>query len=270
MSTEGATPRASSWALPLDNRVLRQRVLEHFQWALLEGLLNPGDRLVEAEIAAEMGISRGPVREAIRKLEEQGLVVTIPYKGSFVVKLTPADIFEICTLRAVLETFAIELVVQNAQPAELQELEGIVQSLREAGEAGDSARLLDLDLRFHETLSLLCGHKRLCSLLADIYIQSRLYFRTAKSVFPYPYYSHYQEIAEAHQVILDAVQEKNAAAAKEAIADHIMTLCRKVAAETDELDASAMPNPLIHDVSTDVGDLIANRSHLSHVETSGS
>jgi DNA-binding GntR family transcriptional regulator len=268
--TEGATPRASSWAVPLDNRVLRQRVLEHFQSALLEGLLNPGDRLVEAEIAAEMGISRGPVREAIRKLEEQGLVMTVPYKGSFVVKLTPADIFEICTLRAVLETFAVELVVQNARPAGLQQLDGIVQSLREAAEAGHSARLLDLDLGFHETLSSLCGHKRLCSLLADIYIQSRLYFRTAKPVFPYPYYSRYEEIAEAHQAILDAVRDKDATAAKRAIAEHIMTLCREVAAGSDELDTSAIPGLRIHDVSTDVVDVIASKSHLSKLETSGS
>src|SRR5512141_2804217 len=91
---------------PLRSRGLRSVALLSIRRAIVNGVLRPGDRLMEADIAREMGISRGPVREALRQLEQEGLVISYPHRGTFVASLAADEASEIYVMRAVLEGLA--------------------------------------------------------------------------------------------------------------------------------------------------------------------
>jgi DNA-binding GntR family transcriptional regulator len=148
-----ATPRASG---------LRDGVVLSIERAVLSGAVAPGQRLVEAEIARQMGISKAPVREALRELERLGLVVSYPRRGTFVAEVTPAVASEAYSLRAVLESYAGRLAVARYEPADLQRMEDL---LVEGDAIPTSAEYIiaraELDLAFHDEIYRLSGHRQL-------------------------------------------------------------------------------------------------------------
>ncbi|MEZ4671421.1 MAG: GntR family transcriptional regulator [Anaerolineae bacterium] len=97
----------------IENRPLRERVLDALRDAIISGELKPGQDLVETELAASLGVSRAPLREALQILSSEGLVETIPYTGTTVKRLTRTDIEELYSLRSVLETFAIRRIIAS-------------------------------------------------------------------------------------------------------------------------------------------------------------
>ena len=108
----------------LDNyKPLRELVFESLREAIIQGKLGPGERLMEIQLAEEMGVSRTPVREAIRKLELEGLVVMIPRKGAYVAGLSLKDIADVFEIRRALEGLAAELASERATDEELEQME---------------------------------------------------------------------------------------------------------------------------------------------------
>lgn len=146
---------------PLDRRRLHELVLTQLLIAIQSGRLKQGERLPEMEIAERLSLSRGTVREAIRRLEQEGLVVSQPHRGAFITRLTPEDADEIFSLRCLLESFAVRLAVPRVTEAALSELEAIARAMVAASEQGDRIERVRVDLEFHERLCLLSGHRHL-------------------------------------------------------------------------------------------------------------
>jgi DNA-binding GntR family transcriptional regulator len=133
--------------------VLRERILA--------GGFAPAERLVEMDIARQLGVSRGPVREALARLREEGLVRDVARRGWFVEELTPDDLQEIYVLRAALESRAARLIIERGDTAALDTLASIVARMRQAAGRGDREGFAQLDLDLHEQIVRLSGNRRL-------------------------------------------------------------------------------------------------------------
>ncbi|NGO44330.1 GntR family transcriptional regulator [Streptomyces ureilyticus] len=132
--------------------------------AILDGTVPPGGQLREAHIAADLGISRSPLREALTKLEEEGLVVKIPYRGAFVVEVSALEVAEIDSVRLRVEPYAAELSAEALRGPERPQLLQTVEDLRRAMEKDDIPASIDAHLRFHRLFYELSGHGVLQSL----------------------------------------------------------------------------------------------------------
>src|SRR5260221_5812094 len=102
---------------PIDQRTLRDTVTSAVRQSIVGGTLKPGDQINQVEVASKLHVSRGPLREALRQLEEEGLVLSLPNKGTFVTEITTADIEEVYSIRRVLENLAIQRAVEHATDA---------------------------------------------------------------------------------------------------------------------------------------------------------
>jgi DNA-binding GntR family transcriptional regulator len=142
---------------------LRDEVVVAVENAVLIGTVAPGQRLVEAEIARQMGISKAPVREALRELERLGLVISFPRRGTFVAELTPTVASEAYSLRAVIESYAARLAVSRHTEHDLELLERLIaQTDAEPTHSADHLiRRAELDLAFHDEIYRLSGHRQL-------------------------------------------------------------------------------------------------------------
>ncbi|MCC7371320.1 MAG: GntR family transcriptional regulator [Chloroflexi bacterium] len=141
---------------------LRDEVVGAIERAVSIGAIAPGQRLVEAEIARQMGISKAPVREALRELERLGLVVSYPRRGTFVTEITPLVVSEAFSLRAALEVYAGRLAIQHWTESDLQQMEALLEEA-DATLHDQHAILqrVELDLSFHDHLFRLSRHKLL-------------------------------------------------------------------------------------------------------------
>jgi GntR family transcriptional regulator, gluconate operon transcriptional repressor len=142
----------------LEPQTLRSNVVDVLRRAILSGEYGPGAAINQADIAKQLGISRGPLREALSQLQEEGLIRILPYKGAYVTDLSEAYIEELYSLRSVLEGFAARRAVAFATPAEVTHLYDIVARMRIAAEQEDHAALAQLDLEFHRSVCLMAHH----------------------------------------------------------------------------------------------------------------
>ncbi len=149
-------------------------VVSRLQELILSGALAPGERLVEERLTERFGVSRPPVREALRILQRDGLVESIPRRGCIVTPLEADDIREIYSLRWALERLALELLVPVSDPATLDPLRAALESIRQAAAADDERALLEANVDFHMTLCEITGHKRLIRAYRSLASQLRL------------------------------------------------------------------------------------------------
>lgn len=143
-------------------------VTERLRSSILTGQLAPGERLYEAALAREFGISRGPVREALALLEGDGLVVNEPRRGKFVRELGPRVIDEIYSLRRVLEPYAAELVADAMDEATEATLRSAVSDIEAATSSGDLVAVARSDLAFHRMVYVLTDHRPLLQAWDDL------------------------------------------------------------------------------------------------------
>jgi DNA-binding GntR family transcriptional regulator len=141
----------------LQPRVLRQEVLGVLRVAILSREIPPGTRLLESEVASRMGISRAPVREAIRQLEQEGLVEFFPHRGAIVIGLPDDEIDAVYELRALVEEKAIARACARAGQADIEQLDRIIEEMRDAHARRDIDELAEADLRFHGAIVTLSG-----------------------------------------------------------------------------------------------------------------
>ena len=205
------------------HKSLREAALSAIRQAILNGDLKPGQRLVEGEIAEQLGISRAPVREALRQLETEGLVVSIPHRGTFVAELSPADLWEIYTLRAALERLAVRIVTEKASPDVLARLEKAVADMAEAAHTGDLTRLAALDMSFHEMLCRASGHSRLLNTWLSMTAQIRTFIDLTNTLYLPP-----EEVVRLHTEVVEHIRHGRAEEAGEALAGHILDVGKRI------------------------------------------
>lgn len=141
---------------------------------ILAGDYQPGERLIETRVTNDLGISRPPLREALRVLETEGLVVSEPRKGTSVISLTAEDVREIYTLRDSLERLAVELGVPVKDQSRLGPLRDALAEMAEHSESGNLADMTELNLSFHRGIAALPGHSRLLASYDSLATQLRL------------------------------------------------------------------------------------------------
>jgi len=201
----------------LDNyKPLREIVFESLREAIINGHLRPGERMMEIQLAEEMGVSRTPVREAIRKLELEGFVVMIPRKGAYVAGISLKDIADVFEIRAALEGLAAALAAERMTEAELEQLERILVKKAESIEAGNLEGLVDADTEFHELLYKSSRNGRLGQIINHLREQIQR-FRATSLSNP----KRMRESLEEHKKIVEALSERNIALAQASAQDHI-------------------------------------------------
>lgn len=211
--------------------------------SILTGALRPGQQLVQAEIAAQMNISRAPIREALRQLEEEGLVESTPYRGTFVSSVTTRDIVELYSLRGTLESMAARLLISHKRDSDVEELEAILARMMEAADTGDRQALNVADIEFHTLLCVLSDHRHLIrswKTSANL-IRRILSFRNRLST---PHV-----VVDMHKPIVEAIRNGNATAAQQAIEAHCLDSGDALAARWPEDEA---------DLSREVAQFYAN------------
>ena len=208
---------------PPRSKVLRQDVVHAIERALLQGALLPGQRLNEAEIARQMGISKGPVREALRQLEQFGLVVSYPQRGTFVAEITAAVASEAFSLRTVLESYAARLAIARIEDDDLRRMEEIIaQADALPPETGRLLKRAELDLAFHDEIYRLSGHRLLQETWGNLRPKFRvLLVATGVLGVADPQTGRPHAYSRGHAPIVDALRARDAAAAEAAIARHL-------------------------------------------------
>jgi DNA-binding GntR family transcriptional regulator len=140
----------------IERRSLRDMVVDAIRDAIIQGKLKPGDKIPEIELAEQLGVSRTPIREAIRILEQQGLVNTRPKNGTYIARLNPDEVRDSLLVRSALEELAVRQALAQTTDAEwhalCEALERIVDAMKHALEGGDTVAAIELDTRFHSLL----------------------------------------------------------------------------------------------------------------------
>lgn len=157
----------------LQNKPLRERVVEILRDAILTGELKPGEALVETDLATQLGISRAPLREALQQLSAEGLIETIAYHGSRVKELTRKDVEELYSLRTVYETFAARRIIQQGSGEAVKQLHAIYEQMLAASTAGDIRLLSLIDRNFHDAIIELSDHSLLRSSWSHVSLRVR-------------------------------------------------------------------------------------------------
>ncbi|MGW0808238.1 GntR family transcriptional regulator [Nonomuraea sp. NPDC002799] len=194
----------------------RDWLLRWLRQAISSGELKAGDRLVERDISARSGVSRGPVREAIMILEQEGLVISHPYRGAQVAPVSQEEIREILVpIRLVIERFAFRHAAENATPELVDRLGALVSDMEETTSPD---RLVDLDLAFHEAVIAASSHRQTLSIWRTIQPRVRAYFVRDAPEHPDP-----AEIPRQHRALLEAIRTADPEATERAIAEHVET-----------------------------------------------
>ena len=195
---------------------LRDVVFKTLRQAILKGELEPGERLMEIQLAERLGVSRTPIREAIRKLELEGLVLMIPRKGAEVAKISESNLRDVLEVRRSLEELAIDLACQRITEEELDELNRAEVDFKAAIENGDAMQIAQTDESFHEIIYNSTKNQKLVQILNNLREQM------------YRYRLEYIKDAEKRQIllvehesILRAIRSRHVAEAKEAVRAHI-------------------------------------------------
>lgn len=203
---------------PLKKRVLWEDVKNYLADMIMRGEYKPGDRLVETQIARELGVSQAPVREAIRDLVRMGTLEEEPYKGAYVRRFSVQDLKNVYAVRAELEGLAIHSAVLHISEEEINALQEIVEQMKEAAATGNLGRQIPLDIAFHETIVSASRNDILERAWKTVSISHWTYYGT------YQYkYDKYQLVGR-HQPILDAIRERDAQKAEELMRRHFLEL----------------------------------------------
>lgn len=147
---------------------LRDVIFETLRKAIVSGDIKPGERLMEVSLAEQMGVSRTPVREAIRRLEAEGLVTMIPRKGTHVSELSVKDIMDVLEVRTVLDKLATDLAAKHIQPAQLKNLETVHKQYISCVEKDNMEGAIKKDVEFHDIIYSASGNPRLVAVAASL------------------------------------------------------------------------------------------------------
>ena len=199
-----------------DIKSLREIVFEHLRNAILDGTLLPGERLMEVQLADKLGVSRTPIREAIRKLELEGLVEMIPRRGAQVSDLSVKDVADVLEVRETLEGLAASLAAVNMSEEELKELEKAYIALIKSVEEKNIEKIIRWDSRFHDVLLSASKNPRLVKVNAVLIEQVH---RFRKSYIEDITTAKY--IVHSHKKILDALKSRDPEISRACAIEHI-------------------------------------------------
>lgn len=197
----------------------REQVADILRDAITQGRLRPGDRLIETDLAAELGTSRAPVREALRQLAEQGLVASYPYRGSEVLGVSQDEVEQVLVpIRLTLERFAYSQARGRLSAADFDQLQALVDEMVAAARDGSADRLVEADIGFHELIIMRSEQPHCLQIWRTIEPRVRAYFRRDAPAHDDP-----AAVPAQHQELLDVLRTGSEAAVLDATDRHIHT-----------------------------------------------
>ena len=195
---------------------LRDVVFNTLRQAILTGELKPGERLMEIHLANKLGVSRTPIREAIRKLELEGLVTMIPRRGAEVAQITEKSMNDVLEVRRALDALCVELACDRISQEELQHLKKACDTFEEAVKTKDVKQIAQADVALHDIIVEATGNQRLIQLVNNLSEQMyryRVEYLKNNEV--------YEQLLEEHEFLIQAVIKHDKAQAKDIICRHI-------------------------------------------------
>lgn len=195
---------------------LRDVVFKTLREAILRGDLAPGERLMEIQLANQLGVSRTPIREAIRKLELEGLVVMIPRRGAEVAKITEKDLRDVLEVRTSLEELAISLACERMTDEDIEELKAALDRFDAALAQKDVTKIAAMDVAFHDVIFASTQNARLIQILNNLREQMYRYRLEYLKDF-----STHERLCGEHKEIVEAIATRNSVWAKKLIQEHI-------------------------------------------------
>lgn len=203
--------------LKLDNfKPLREVVFETLREAIIKGVIKPGERLMENQLAEEMGVSRTPVREAIRKLELAGFVVVMPRKGAYVSELSYKDVHEVYEIRAALESLACGLAAERVTPGEIEEMERYLIEERDFLDNDDVMLTINTDIGLHELIYKAARNEKIMHLISKL--KEQVYrLRSTSIMLP----GRKKASLKEHQGIVEAIAQGNVELAQRLGQEHV-------------------------------------------------
>ena len=195
---------------------LRDVVFNTLRQGILTGELKPGERLMEIHLANRLGVSRTPIREAVRKLEIEGLVVTIPRKGAHVASITEKHLQDVLEVRRAMEALTVAVACERINMAELKQLREACDRFEESTKTLDARTIASADVELHDIILRTTKNERLITMVNNLaeqmYRYRFAYIRDTKS---------YKGIVKEHDVLYQCMLEQNVDGAVEAIKIHI-------------------------------------------------
>lgn len=195
---------------------LRDVVFNALRQAILKGQLKPGDRLMEIQLANKLGVSRTPVREAIRKLELEGLVLMVPRKGAEVAQITEKSLVDVMEIRRALEELAVRLACERMTSEGLDNLRNAEEMFEDALKKDDITAIAEGDVRFHDAIYQATDNLKLVQLLSQFREQMyryRVEYLKRREFHP--------QVITEHRDIIRTIEERNTDVAAEQICSHI-------------------------------------------------
>jgi DNA-binding GntR family transcriptional regulator len=217
--------------LPASSR--RQQVVDVLRDEITTGRRAAGEQLKQDQIARELGVSPGPVREALRQLESEGLAELVPNRGVFVADISPAELTGLLLpVRLAIEAYAVPAAIARLRADHLDELQEIVDQMGESASTNDLARINELDVRFHEITVEAAGSLHALQLWRSVQPRIRAqFYRLA------PRHSAAEEIQEEHRQLLDVIRCGNDDALRTAIREHIVDSAQDLLNRAPEADS---------------------------------
>ncbi len=195
---------------------LRDVVFNTLRQAILTGELKPGERLMEIHLANRLGVSRTPIREAIRKLELEGLVTMIPRRGAEVAQITEKNMIDVLEVRRALDMLCVELACDRIDAGELEELEDACEKFEQAVHSKDAKRIAQADVALHDIIVQATGNSRLVQLINNLSEQMYRYrYEYIKDS------SQHNRLIEEHRIIYESIVKKDRVTAAAAAKMHI-------------------------------------------------
>ena len=195
---------------------LRDVVFNTLREAILKGDLKPGERLMELQLASKLGVSRTPIREAIRMLEQEGLAVTTPRKGAEVAKMTLKDMEDVLEIRDALDELAVRIACQKITDEQLKQLEDVKELFEKNTQTNNVKNIAEADVSFHDVIYEATGNPKLVTLLNNlreqVYRYRVEYIKDSKN---------YPTLIAEHEAILDSLKNRDVENAVEAMHVHV-------------------------------------------------
>ena len=195
---------------------LRDVVFNTLREAILKGELKPGERLMELQLAAKLGVSRTPIREAIRMLEQEGLAVTIPRKGAEVAKMTEKDMEDVLQIREALDELAAKIACEQISEEQLEELVATMHEFEESTKTDNVKKIAEADVKFHDIIYQSPGNPKLVNMLNNLREQMYRYrVEYLKDENNYP------TLMKEHKDIVEGLVRKNKMQVTETMHQHV-------------------------------------------------
>ena len=195
---------------------LRDVVFNTLREAILRGDLVAGERLMELQLAAKLGVSRTPIREAIRMLEQEGLAITIPRKGAIVAGMTEKDMQDVLQIREALEELSVQVACDKITDEEIEKLQKNMKNFEHSLKSGDLKKMAQADVEFHDVIYQATDNPKLINMLNNLREQM---YRYRVEYLKNP--ENHEQLLKEHEAIYKGIVEKDKQAVTNMIRKHI-------------------------------------------------